>query len=514
MSIAWIIVKFNPSRSVPWKSSCTHQVQPLQGEYLWYNPDDISPAIVIWAFYLVTIATLVPKGGVKPRHCPGDNAMGKITVANTRSRLPNPQQGYVEVESTSDQPPLVGTSMEPPIPTILGGGTEHIPRVNLVDNNPIIEEVTMETRIRDSMMLVMNSSIAQQQELFMKLLEDRDTSHRRHETVAENAIMGSGGGPAVVGTEEHTTVREKRSLVEHLATDERSKVKAYLLGLPAEMKTTEKRRRVKLWRKGSGKGHLGPFVNLNHSWPEDLGITAEKRDGATSARPSTLAHVIQNHTQVLLSMLSVERRVMPSEIAPFGGRVEQPSRAPSRALRMTIEEAKETADVVSGTFLVNSLTDRVLFDSGATFSFVSDVFCKQFVTPSGILPDALVVEVANGNQVIIRKGVATIYGERGKRCNPIISSLKDRKFLAKGYTSYLAYVMDVKKQKKYVEDVKIVQDYPDVFPEDLPRLPSERQVEFQIDLTPGSASIAHAPYRLAPTEMQDMMTQLQELLEK
>ncbi|KAI3727700.1 hypothetical protein L6452_16318 [Arctium lappa] len=111
-------------------------------------------------------------------------------------------------------------------------------------------------------------------------------------------------------------------------------------------------------------------------------------------------------------------------------------------------------------------------------------------------------------------GVATIYGEKGKRNNPIISSLKAHKFRANGYPSYLAYIVDAKKEKKTVEDVRIVRDYSDVFPEDLPGLPPERLVEFQIDLTPGAASIACAPYRLAPTEMKEMMTQLQELLEK
>ncbi|KAI3702277.1 hypothetical protein L6452_28010 [Arctium lappa] len=111
-------------------------------------------------------------------------------------------------------------------------------------------------------------------------------------------------------------------------------------------------------------------------------------------------------------------------------------------------------------------------------------------------------------------GEVTIYGRIWKGSNPIISSLKAHKLLAKGYSSFLAYVIDAKSEKKTLEDVEVVQDYPDVFPEDLPGLPPERQVEFQIDLTPGSALIAHAPYRLASTEMQKIMTQLQELLEK
>ena len=57
-------------------------------------------------------------------------------------------------------------------------------------------------------------------------------------------------------------------------------------------------------------------------------------------------------------------------------------------------------------------------------------------------------------------------------------------------------------------------EFPYVFPEDLPGLPPERQVEFHIYLTPGAAPIERTPYRLAPMEMKEMMSQLQELLKK
>ena len=65
-----------------------------------------------------------------------------------------------------------------------------------------------------------------------------------------------------------------------------------------------------------------------------------------------------------------------------------------------------------------------------------------------------------------------------------------------------------------VSDVPKVQYFLDVFPEDLPRVPPERQVEFRIDLILGVAPIAKAPYRLSPPEMQELYSQLQELLGK
>ncbi|GJW17250.1 putative reverse transcriptase domain-containing protein [Tanacetum coccineum] len=71
-----------------------------------------------------------------------------------------------------------------------------------------------------------------------------------------------------------------------------------------------------------------------------------------------------------------------------------------------------------------------------------------------------------------------------------------------------------KSEKKRLEDVPIVQNFPDVFPEDLSGLPPTRQVEFQIDLIPGAAPVARAPYRLAPFEMKELSDQLQELFDK
>ncbi|GJZ78390.1 putative reverse transcriptase domain-containing protein [Tanacetum coccineum] len=64
-------------------------------------------------------------------------------------------------------------------------------------------------------------------------------------------------------------------------------------------------------------------------------------------------------------------------------------------------------------------------------------------------------------------------------------------------------VMEKKSDEKKLEDIPVVKEFPDVFPEDLPGLPPVRQVEFQIDLIPGAAPVARTPYRLAPLEMQE-----------
>ncbi|GKC46555.1 putative reverse transcriptase domain-containing protein [Tanacetum coccineum] len=71
-----------------------------------------------------------------------------------------------------------------------------------------------------------------------------------------------------------------------------------------------------------------------------------------------------------------------------------------------------------------------------------------------------------------------------------------------------------KSDEKRLEDISIVREFPKVFPKDLPGLPPVRQVEFQIDLIPRAAPVARAPYRLAPSEMQELSNQLQELSDR
>nr|GEZ81412.1 hypothetical protein [Tanacetum cinerariifolium] len=73
-------------------------------------------------------------------------------------------------------------------------------------------------------------------------------------------------------------------------------------------------------------------------------------------------------------------------------------------------------------------------------------------------------------------------------------------------------IISCTKTQKYIK--KGCQEFLEVFPEDLPGLPPARQVEFQIDLVPGAAPVARALYRLAPIEMQELSTQLQELSDK
>ncbi|GJT74632.1 putative nucleotidyltransferase, ribonuclease H [Tanacetum coccineum] len=129
-----------------------------------------------------------------------------------------------------------------------------------------------------------------------------------------------------------------------------------------------------------------------------------------------------------------------------------------------------------------------------------------------IVCDEKIVRIPYGNEILI------VQGDKGakekKSTLSIISCEKAQKYMEKGCQLFLAQVT-VKENKdksneKRLEDVPTVRD----FPEDLPGLPPTRQVEFQIDLVPGAAPVARAPYRLAPSEMEELSTQLQELSDK
>ncbi|GJX72330.1 putative reverse transcriptase domain-containing protein [Tanacetum coccineum] len=164
-------------------------------------------------------------------------------------------------------------------------------------------------------------------------------------------------------------------------------------------------------------------------------------------------------------------------------------------------------NVVAGTFLLNHRYAYILFDTGADKSFVSTSFSTLLNIVPNTLDHGYNVELADGR----------IIGGSVTRLN-IISCTKAQKYMEKGFPFFLAHItakeVEDKSEEKRLEDVPIVQDFPEVFPEDLPGLPPTRQVEFQIDLVPGAAPVARAPYRLAPSEMKELSEQLKELSDK
>nr|GEZ34476.1 hypothetical protein [Tanacetum cinerariifolium] len=120
----------------------------------------------------------------------------------------------------------------------------------------------------------------------------------------------------------------------------------------------------------------------------------------------------------------------------------------------------------------------------------------------GTNPNSNVVKLAKYHALIIcdEKVVRIPYGDE-KGCQVYLAQVTSKK-------------AEDKLELKRLEDVPIVQEFLEVFPKDLPRLPPARQVKFQINLVPGVAPVARAPSRLAPAELQELSTQLQELSDR
>ncbi|GJY06724.1 putative reverse transcriptase domain-containing protein [Tanacetum coccineum] len=177
-------------------------------------------------------------------------------------------------------------------------------------------------------------------------------------------------------------------------------------------------------------------------------------------------------------------------------------------------------NVITGTFLLKNHYAFILFDSGADRSFMSTTFS----TLLDIIPDTLDVSYAveladertSKTNTILRGCDRSGKGKKSKLS--IISCTKTQKYIKKGCLIFLAQVMkketEDKSEEKRLGDVPTIRDFLEVFPEDLLGLPPTRQVEFQIDLVLGAALVARAPYKLAPSELQELYTQLQELSDK
>ncbi|KAA0060279.1 pol protein [Cucumis melo var. makuwa] len=103
----------------------------------------------------------------------------------------------------------------------------------------------------------------------------------------------------------------------------------------------------------------------------------------------------------------------------------------------------------------------------------------------------------------------------GSRSLPqVISAIRASKLLSQGTWGILASVVDTREVDVSLSSEPVVGDYPDVFSEELPGLPPHREVEFAIELEPGTVPISRAPYRMAPAELKELKVQLQELLDK
>nr|ABA99151.1 retrotransposon protein, putative, Ty3-gypsy subclass [Oryza sativa Japonica Group] len=222
------------------------------------------------------------------------------------------------------------------------------------------------------------------------------------------------------------------------------------------------------------------------------------------------------------------------------------------------EEAQSAPEVILGTFPVNSTPAVILFDSGATHSFISKRFAgahglslvklkipMRVHTPGGgmttthycpsvtieiqglIFPANLILLESKDLDVILgmdwltrHRGVIDCTSRTIKLTNakgevvtfqsPVLQKPGISLNQAAGEEQEVA----VEKTTKKLEDIPIVREYPEVFPDDLTTMPPKRDIEFRIDLAPGTAPIHKRPYRMGANELAKVKKQVDEQLQK
>ncbi|GKE62224.1 putative reverse transcriptase domain-containing protein [Tanacetum coccineum] len=241
----------------------------------------------------------------------------------------------------------------------------------------------------------------------------------------------------------------------------------------------------------------------------------------------------------------------------------QGEEARGRAYVIKDAEKQQGPNVVMGTFLLNNRYATILFDLGSDKSFVNTSFSHSIDINPVRLNTSYVVELADGKivstntvlkgctlnlvnhlfeidlmpielgtfdviigmdwlvdqDIVIVCGKKVVHipyknktlvvkGDRGASRLKVISCIKARKYIERGCQLFVAHVTEKEPKEKSLEDVPMIRDFPEVFPDDLSGLLPLRQVEFRIELVLG---VVRAQYQLAPSEMKELVDQLQEL---
>ncbi|GJY17080.1 putative reverse transcriptase domain-containing protein [Tanacetum coccineum] len=200
-------------------------------------------------------------------------------------------------------------------------------------------------------------------------------------------------------------------------------------------------------------------------------------------------------------------------------------------------------NVVTGMFLLNNHYASILYDSGADRSFVSTTFStlldiildtldvsyavelvdKRIFETNTILRGCtlgLLSHLFNIDLMLVELGSFDVIIGMDWLANHHAVIVCDEKIMLIPYGNEVLIVQVMRKEtkdksgEKRLEDVPTVRDFPKVFPKDLSGLPPTRQVEFQIDLVPGAAPVLRTPYRLTPSKVKELSTQLQERSDK
>jgi hypothetical protein len=204
---------------------------------------------------------------------------------------------------------------------------------------------------------------------------------------------------------------------------------------------------------------------------------------------------------------------------------------------MNVEEAQEATDVVLGMFPVNSVPARVLFDSGASHSFVTQLFIDKSGLQPTPLKNTMSVQIPGSITkaswtclavpieihgisflasliVLGTKGLEVVLGMDWMSQHQGIIDCAKKTITMRSSQGIVVRHVSVKPTQiprchksisgPTLEQVPIVCEYPDVFPDELPGMPPDRDIEFIIELIPRTGSIAQRPYHMNPAELVDL----------
>nr|AAM00956.1 Putative polyprotein [Oryza sativa Japonica Group] len=207
-------------------------------------------------------------------------------------------------------------------------------------------------------------------------------------------------------------------------------------------------------------------------------------------------------------------------------------------------EAQGAPDVILGTFLVNLVPATVPFDSGATHSFLSMSFAGNHGMEVEDLRRPLMVSTPSNQALSLQRSPSVRIEIQGVPflANLILLESKDLDvILGMDWLARHKGVIDCANRKVtltsddgrvvtvhalsseslrsslnqiILKEIPIVRGYPDVFPDDLPGMPPKRDIEFRIDLVPGTTPIHKRPYRMAANELAEVKRQVDDLLQK
>ena len=107
-----------------------------------------------------------------------------------------------------------------------------------------------------------------------------------------------------------------------------------------------------------------------------------------------------------------------------------------------------------------------------------------------------------------------VQGNGSSAISNVISTMQARRFMRKGCETFLALILDSKRGQVDVEKIPVVREFPNVFPEELPGIPLEMEVDLSIEIVLGATPMSRASYRMAPMELKELKSQLQKFLDK